>query len=342
MRISTVVFITASTLDDLLRNVYKKLLKKGKLITPSRGEAIELTGVLLELTNPRARISRTETRGRMFSCLGELLWYLSGSDSLEPISYYLKQYNDESDDGKTVYGGYGPRLLAKDGHINQLDNVKTLLKRNANSRRAVIQLYDAKDIDEKRKTIPCTCTMQFFIRGGCLDMSVTMRSNDAFYGLAHDVFAFSMLQEIMARSLRVKVGKYKHYVGSLHLYRDKSKLAETYLNEGWQSEIAMPRMPDGDPSASIKLLLKAEKEIRLTGLCNDDISTLDNYWADLIRLLLIYSSYARKDKASIEKIKGEMKSSVYLAFIEQRHRQLEPISQESPEQLEFSNTSPKE
>lgn len=278
----------------------------------------------------------------MFSCLGELLWYLSGSDSLEPISYYLKKYNDESEDGKTVYGGYGPRLLAKDGHINQLDNVKALLERNPNSRRAVIQLYDAKDIAEKRKTIPCTCTLQFFIRGGRLDVSVTMRSNDAFYGLAHDIFAFSMLQEIMARSLRVKIGKYKHYVGSLHLYRDMSELAKMYLNEGWQSNVVMPRMPDGDPSASIDLLLKAEEEIRITGLCSTDVSTLNDYWADLVRLLVIYSSYTRKDKAAIERAKSEMKSSVYLAYIEQRHRHLEQSIPETPEQLEFSDTQPKE
>ena len=43
-------------------------------------------------------------------------------------------------------------------------------------------------------------------------MLTYMRSNDAYWGLPHDVFAFTMLQEILARSLTLELGTYKHAV----------------------------------------------------------------------------------------------------------------------------------
>src|SRR5438552_48266 len=105
------MFIRATNLDDLLHDVLKRLLRSGSHIHPTRGAADELPPVLLCLTDPRARLSRTESRGKIFSCLGELLWYLAQSDDVNFITYYLSHYLDESDDGRTVYGAYGPRLF---------------------------------------------------------------------------------------------------------------------------------------------------------------------------------------------------------------------------------------
>src|ERR1700722_12198816 len=100
--------ISDRILDDLLRKVFRRLLASKHQITASRGTTRELIGVLLKLERPRAQLSRSETRGRAFSCLGEFLWYLSGDNQLDFIRYYIKDYEKESDDGKTVYGGGGP------------------------------------------------------------------------------------------------------------------------------------------------------------------------------------------------------------------------------------------
>src|SRR5690348_10679804 len=104
--------IRAATLDDLLHEVYRRLLHSGKVVTPSSGETLETSGVLLELTNPRARISRTETRHRLFSCLGELLWYLAGDDTDKFIRYYIPDYPNRGG-GETLPDAYGPRLRGK-------------------------------------------------------------------------------------------------------------------------------------------------------------------------------------------------------------------------------------
>lgn len=111
--------IKADTLDDLLREVLGRLLQAEEKVDATRGTFTELFGVVLQLSNPRARLSRSEMKGKVFSALGEWLWYLSGANALAFIDYYLPGiYKDESDDGgETVRSGYGERLYCHRGLI---------------------------------------------------------------------------------------------------------------------------------------------------------------------------------------------------------------------------------
>ena len=199
----------AATLDDLLRKIFEKLLNEGEQVDPTRGPNVEIVGAALELTNPRARLSRTETRRKVVSGLGELCWYLRGTNDAEPILYYVQQYAENVEDDGTVHGGYGPRLFGS-ADQNQFQNIVDHLRRSPNSRRAVIQLFDRTDIyGEKRYgDVPCTCTLQLFIRSDHLHLVVNMRSNDAYLGLPHDIFVFTMLQEFAARELDIDLGRY--------------------------------------------------------------------------------------------------------------------------------------
>lgn len=309
------MFISKKTLDDLLRVVFERLLRDGVHINASKGANTELTGVSLELQNPRARLSRTETKGTAFSCLGEVLWYLSGSRELDFIEYYLPGYGQFSDDGKTIYGAYGPRLLNKNGTISQISNVVRLLKQKRTTRQAVIQLFDAEDIIEKHEDVPCTCVLQFLIRRNKLHMFTFMRSNDAFKGLPHDIFSFTFLQEIVARMTGAELGRYWHAATSLHLYdTDKSK-AQLFLKEGWQAtNMPMPDMPAGDPWPHIRKLLDAEAQLRQKKPIQVDQLHLPDYWADLARILQIYAS----DAKTIKGLRKEMHSSIYETYIGKR------------------------
>jgi thymidylate synthase len=313
------MYFSAKTIDDLLRTVFRRLLESANHVKASRGSMTEFTGVLLQLTNPRARLSRTETKGRLFSCLGELFWYLAKTDDLTFIRYYLSHYAEESDDGQTVYGAYGPRLFSMREN-DQIANVVKLLKERPTSRRAVIQLFDAADIANVHKGIPCTCTLQFMIRDDRLILFTNMRSNDAFIGLPYDVFAFTMLQEIIARSLGKDVGPYKHAVGSLHLYEKNRKAAQQYLEEGWQEtvKVSMPPMPLGDPWAALRTLLKAESDIRQGRAPDLFALKLDDYWTDLARLLQIFRHRKDKNTGEIAKLRKNLSSPVYDAYIRQK------------------------
>lgn len=311
---------SGKTVDDVMRVAIKEITAHGELIHPTKGGdkgAHELTGVLMEIADPRARLSRTETRGKPYSCLGELCWYLAGSNELDFITYYISEYKDYAD-GDRIFGGYGPRLFNWAG-LNQLENVAHLLRKKNDSRQAVIQLFDRHDILLEHEDVPCTCTVQFMRRHDRLHMFTNMRSNDAYKGLPHDIFCFTMLQEIMARTLKVDVGTYKHAVGSLHLYDKDLKVAQQFLDEGWQSTagVAMPKMPAGDPWPSISVLLRAECTIRTTRKVDDGIlDNLDPYWADLIRLLMVFECKKKRDAVSISALRGSMFSKVYFPYID--------------------------
>jgi thymidylate synthase len=105
--------ISVETLDDALLQLYAELISHTSNVAASRGDNTEILGVLIEIQRPRTRLSRSETRGRLFSSLGELLWYLTGNNQLDFIEPYIPRYREESEDGVTVYGGYGPCLFGQ-------------------------------------------------------------------------------------------------------------------------------------------------------------------------------------------------------------------------------------
>lgn len=312
------MYISCDTLDDLLKEVLGALIEKGRVSRASRGEFKELFGCCLHLKNPRARLSRSEGKGKVFSAIGELLWYLSGDTKLEFIDYYVPaRFQQESDDGVHVRSGYGERLLSFQG-INQLQNVIDLLRSRPTSRRAVVQLFDATDLEGQFASIPCTCTLQFLARDGLVNLFVVMRSNDAYIGLPHDVFAFTMLQEIVARSVGMDVGEYKHCAGSLHLYDGDTDAASTYLNEGWQSTISMPSMPESDPWDEFRELQRIEVDLRAGRGVDVEEVLLNEYWRDLARLLRAYRAWRDRDLQSLCGLMNEMNSDVYKMFIQAR------------------------
>lgn len=133
-----------------------------------------------------------------------------------------------------------------------------------------------------------------------------------------------MLQEIIARSLSVEVGTYKHAVGSLHLYDENIEAAKQFLLEGWQpTEVVMPEMPVGDPWPSIAAMLQAELSIRTSEAFDEAIlDRLDPYWTDLIRLLKVFACKQKGQKNKIREVQAQMSSNAYFPFIEKTIRQL--------------------
>ncbi|PWV46443.1 thymidylate synthase [Chitinophaga sp. S165] len=318
------MYFEGPTLDDILNDVFKSLINlpfdNQSTRSNENGNSSEIIGPTLKLLNPRSRLSRTETKGTVFSAIGELLWYLSGDNSLDFIKYYIQAYENETDDGITIHGGYGPRLFKAQDEIDQIANVIELLRKKPSSRRAAIQIFEARDLkDFNYKDIPCTCTLQFLIRQNKLSMVVYMRSNDAYKGLPHDVFAFTMLQEIIAKTLGVELGDYIHSIGSLHLYESSKSMVNNYLDEGAQStKIYMASMPDGDPWNSINKLLEIEEKIRKNEEIDISNYDLPNYWQDIAYLLVIFS-LAKNDKTNeVKEFRRKVSDSVYHTYIDKK------------------------
>ncbi len=317
LKMTKTAHLHGKTVDDLLRETLLAINKYGERVKPSKGWTTELQGMILELSNPRARLSRTESRGKAFSCLGELCWYLAGVNRTDYIARYISMYKQFDENGE-IFGGYGPRLFRRWKGVHQFDGIIAMLKRKRSTRQAVLQLFDAADLVKPHKDIPCTCTLQFLCRDDKLHLIAYMRSNDVIKGFPHDLFCFTMFQEIAARAINAELGIYKHCVGSLHLYDSDKAKAKSFLNEAWQStKSTMPAMPYRDPKTSIVTLLKAESAIRSGATVSERLlEGVDPYWADLIRLLMIFDYKLKKDSATIESIRRGMTAKVYDPYID--------------------------
>jgi thymidylate synthase len=313
-----VPYVIENSLDDILRAVLASLLNNRSWVKATKGRMTEVTSATLVLSSPRARLSRTEMKGTAFSCLGELLWYLAGSDDLAFIEYYIRMYSKFSDDKKTLHGAYGPRLFGKKGNVNQVENVIRHLKKRPTTRQAVVQLFDANDIAVEHKDVPCTCSLQFMIRRDRLHLFAHMRSNDAFLGLPHDIFAFTMLQELVARSVGVSLGIYTHTVGSLHLYEEHRDKARRYIEEGWQSSTEMPAMPRGSPWERVAKIIRTEQDIRLGRSVDVEDLDLGTYWTDIIRLLQIYKQFGLRNSTEMKRFKDMLSTNTYHPYIDDK------------------------
>lgn len=177
----------------------------------------EVINAITEIKDPTKNILTSDIRKlSMRYAVGELLWYLSGNNSLEAIQKYTKNWDRMSDDGKTVNSNYGYCIKNK-FDFDQWEYVKNLLKKDPNTRQAVIHIKTADN--KESKDVNCTVCLQFLIRCDKLYLTVYMRSNDIWLGFPYDVFQFTCMQILLSMELGVGLGTYTHVAGSLHLYK---------------------------------------------------------------------------------------------------------------------------
>jgi thymidylate synthase len=210
--------IVAASASELFLAAAHAVLAHGEVASPRGLETRELLGAHLVLTDPRNRLIDVPPV-RMLNpafAVAEAVWILSGSD--DPwIFDYNKNLARYADHG-VLQGAYGPRMRSWHGRVDQLDQVRRLLLKDPHSRQGVIQLFDPERDRQGHRDVPCTLGYRFFLRGGRLHMRTTMRSQDVWLGLPYDLFAATLLQELLAGWLGAAIGEYHHTVDSLHLY----------------------------------------------------------------------------------------------------------------------------
>lgn len=143
---------------------------------------------------------------------------IGGADSLQ-------QYELEMTTGLLDFAiGHGFHYTYYDRMKDQIQFVINELKRNSETRRAVISLRDfSRDANDQNP--PCLNFIQYFIRNNQLCCSVIFRSNDLVEAFFYNAFALIRLQEQIAEELGVEVGSYSHRSNSMHCYsKDFDKL----------------------------------------------------------------------------------------------------------------------
>jgi len=152
--------------------------------------------------------------------LMESIWMLAGRRDVGFLQLFNSRIGQYSDDGEVFNAAYGFRWRNHFGE-DQLIAIIELLKRDPNTRQAVMQIWDIADLTKVTKDKACNTQVLFEIRQGVLNMTVLNRSNDLWYGCyGANVVHFSFMMEFVARAVGVPVGVYRQFSNNLHLYTE--------------------------------------------------------------------------------------------------------------------------
>jgi thymidylate synthase len=269
--------IEAGDVNSLFRATVSHVLKAGAPVAPRGLPTREVLGCQLRLGAPRRRVLAVP--GRVINpafAIANALWILLGSDG-----EWIYEYNDRlrayTDEG-VLRGAYGPRIRRWATIVDQLDRVRQLLLKDPDTRQAVVQVFDPVHDWDGARDVPCTIGYRFFIREGNLQLHTTMRSQDVWLGMPYDVFANTVLQELMAGWVGAELGVYVHTVDSLHLYECDLQAA-TRLADG-DASVDAPSGQDPPISLAFEQLGSVLEAVRTsnTRMPNKGLST----WASVL------------------------------------------------------------
>ena len=204
--------------NEAYEYIHDQILQNGV----SFGDTKALFNVGFYMTDPKDRkIINRERKWNEAYAEAEWQWYKSGDPHIEALGDI---YGKVPEIWKRMANNHG-RVNSNYGYQwernSQLDNVIEMLRDDKDTRQACVSIYDGKEISDYNFDTPCTYAIQFTIVNNRLDMCVTMRSNDLWYGFCNDQYQFSKLQETVSERLEIDTGVYYHFAHNMHLYNNK-------------------------------------------------------------------------------------------------------------------------
>jgi len=184
------------------------------------------------------------------SIIHELLWFIKGDTNIRylvlndvkiwndwPFAAYQKSldYQNETMDEFVekikndenfalkhgnlgpVYGRQWRGFEGKDNVVDQLSWVIDEIKRNPNSRRLIVNSWNAALID-KMALPPCHAMFQFYVNDNKLSCQLYQRSADAFLGVPFNIASYALLTMMIAKVTGLEVGEFIHTFGDAHIY----------------------------------------------------------------------------------------------------------------------------
>lgn len=176
----------------------------------------------------------------------ELLWFISGDTNIKYLvdngvriwnEWPYEVYRKHQDyDGETLdefvqkikedsmfakkHGDLGPVY----GHqwrnfngVDQLMNAIDMIKNNPDSRRIIVNSWNASSIDDMLLP-PCHMMFQFYVNDGKLSLQLYQRSADIFLGVPFNISSYALLLMMVAQVTGLEAGEFIHTIGDAHIY----------------------------------------------------------------------------------------------------------------------------
>lgn len=176
----------------------------------------------------------------------ELLWFIKGDTNIKylvdngvriwnewPYELFTKskEYNGETleefvemvkndENFAKKHGELGPvygKQWRNFNGVDQLEYVLTELKNNPNSRRMLVNSWNASEIKDMALP-PCHMLMQFYVADNKLSLQLYQRSADIFLGVPFNIASYSILLMMVAQVTGYEVGEFVHTLGDAHIY----------------------------------------------------------------------------------------------------------------------------
>jgi thymidylate synthase len=239
----------------------KKILEEGQVRKDRTGTGtISLFGAQYRVDLSKGFPLLTTKKVFFKGVLKELLWIISGSTNIRPLTLdnvkiwndwpYKKFKESSSFNGETmeefiakinadeefakVWGELGPvyghqwrDFFGKD----QLLEVQKSIREDPFSRRHIICAWNPAQVDEMALP-PCHAFVQFYVSGDGKKLSCQLyqRSADMFLGVPFNDASYACLTMMMAAVCGLEPGEFIHTFGDAHIYLDHVDLIKEQLS----------------------------------------------------------------------------------------------------------------
>jgi len=198
--------------NEAFKQLYLQIMSTGKDFSGTK----TMFNASFTLENPMQMIiTEPERKFNQDYAEYEWHWYLTGNRDATEISERAKIWKNMIVPGTTeVNSNYG-YFWNKNG---QLDRAILELKRNPNSRRAVVVHYDINELERYDSDTPCNVVLNFTIIDGKLHLTVFARSIDCIWGWCNDQYIFAKLMEKVSIELNLQIGEMHWFITNFHIY----------------------------------------------------------------------------------------------------------------------------
>ncbi len=181
----------------------------------------EVLNVMIRVNHPEKDITKP------VEVMRELKkWVYPELDELEDI-FFKKEASS------FYYYTYGARIFSYANAKNQVDDfVIPLLKKDQDSRRAIVTLYNPV-VDSKIniKENPSLISIFFKIIDKKITLTTVIRSNDMFIGWPANIYQIYLLQKYVAEKLGMDAGNITTISHSAHIFTEYNEEIESVLSK---------------------------------------------------------------------------------------------------------------
>lgn len=280
---------------DTLNNGEKKITRNGTVLSQF--------GISIAFNNINKSFPLLTTKKVFFrGVVEELLWFLKGSTNakeLQDKNIHIWDGNSSRDYldsiGLVNYkeGELGPvyghqwrnfngtyNIIEKNG-VDQVAYVIDELRKNNNSRRAVLSAWNPSQLNEMALP-PCHLMYNFYKNSKGLSCMMTMRSSDLFLGMPFNIASTALLTYIIAKILHIEPNNILITSNDAHIYEEHIASVLTQTTE--RDIYKLPKLKiniDAPPiDSDIKIIMKWIENLKYENFelndykCHDTIKTI--------------------------------------------------------------------